>query len=253
MLARRILVCLDVANGRVVKGVRFVALRDVGDPVQMAEFYENEGADEVVFLDISASVENRGTLRELARQTAERLFIPLTIGGGVRSVADMAGLLESGADKVSINSAAIASPMLLTEGAERFGAQCVVASIDARREGERWLVYTHGGRMRTEIDAEEWAREAAERGAGEIVLTSIDRDGGRTGYDIELTRRVAGEVSVPVVASGGAGLSSHVVDVIRDGEADAALVAGILHDGLTTVSEIKRSLLDAGIPVRYPV
>jgi cyclase len=250
MLARRLIVCLDVQGARVVKGTRFESLRDVGDPVERAERYEAAGADEIVFLDISASPDERATLLEMVSRTAERLFIPLTVGGGVRSVEDVSRALQAGADKVSINSAAVARPELLGECAARFGAQCVVASIDARRDGDRWRVRTRGGRSGTALDAVEWARECAERGAGEILLTSIDRDGVRCGYDLELTRSVASAVNVPVVASGGAGSAEHVVDALREGGADAALVAGILHDGVTTVAELKRAMEDAGIPVR---
>ena len=250
MISRRIIVCLDVAGERVVKGVEFGSLRDVGDPVEMACRYEIAGADEIVFLDISASSERRATILDVARRTAEGLFIPLTIGGGIRTVADVGDSLRAGADKVSINSAAVRTPEVLTESAERFGSQCVVASIDARREGNGWLVYTHGGRLRTSLDPIAWAIECVNRGAGEILLTSIDRDGTRDGYDIELTQKVADAVSVPVVASGGAGSSSDIVAVLRDGHADAALVAGILHDGDTTVREIKDSLVKSGVHVR---
>ena len=298
MLTRRLIVCLDVKAGRVVKGTRFVALRDVGDPVELAERYEAEGADELCFLDISASAEERGTLLDVARRTAERLFVPLTIGGGVRDADDVARVLRAGADKVGLNSAIVRRPGIITEAAERFGAQCVVASIDAKRVdeiaapgagsrerpvraraatphagtrgekmvtadpgsgatlasggGPRWEVYVKGGREATGLDAVEWARECVRRGAGEILLTSIDRDGARSGYDLELTRAVASAVTVPVIASGGAGDASHVRDAILDAGADAALVAGILHDGLTTVREIKAAMRDAGIPVRWP-
>lgn len=250
MLARRVVVCLDVKDGRVVKGTRFVDLRDVGDPVALASRYELEGADEIVFLDISASSEARATLLDVARRTAERLFIPLTIGGGVRSADDVGLALRAGADKVSINSAAVARPALLTEGAQRFGAQCIVASIDAKREGEVYRVYVKGGRERTDLDAVAWARECVRRGAGEILLTSIDRDGMRTGYDIAMTRAIADAVAVPVVASGGAGTAADVCDVLVQAGADAALVAGILHDGITTVQEIKQRMRDANILVR---
>lgn len=250
MLTRRVIVCLDVRGGRVVKGVRFESLRDVGDPVALAERYEAAGADEIVFLDISASAEERATLLDLARRTAERLFIPLTIGGGVRTVDDMGRALRAGADKVSVNTAAVARPALLTEAAERFGAQCVVASIDAKRRGAGWCVHTHGGRTPTDLDAVDWARECVARGAGEILLTSIDRDGVRSGYDTALTRAIAETVPVPVVASGGAGSVDHVVAILRDGGADAALVAGILHDGNTTVEAIKRAMREAGLAVR---
>jgi cyclase len=250
VLTRRVVVCLDVRGGRVVKGTQFVGLRDVGDPVALATRYEREGADEIVFLDISASAEERGTLLDVARRTAERLFVPLTIGGGVRTADDVGLALRSGADKVSINSAAVARPAVLTESAERFGSQCVVASIDARRDGDRWRVYVKGGREPTSLDAVEWAAECVRRGAGEILLTSIDRDGARTGYDVALTRAVADVVPVPVVASGGAGSAAHVCEVLLDARADAALLAGILHDGLTTVHAVKWAMRDQGIPVR---
>lgn len=250
MLSRRIVVCLDVAGGRVVKGVEFESLRDVGDPVEMAIRYEAAGADEIVFLDISASNEKRATILDVARRTAEGLFIPLTIGGGIRTAADVGKSLRAGADKVSINSAAVKDPGVLTESAERFGSQCVVASIDARRERNGWTVYTHGGRTRTELEPVSWAVECVSRGAGEILLTSIDRDGTRDGYDVQLTRRVADAVPVPVVASGGAGNASHIVDVLKSGHADAALLAGILHDGHVTVLDIKRQLAAAGLRVR---
>ena len=250
MLTRRVVVCLDVKGGRVVKGTGFVNLRDVGDPVELATRYEKEGADEIVFLDISASAEDRGTLLDVARRTAERLFIPLTIGGGIRSADDVGLALRAGADKVSINSASVHRPSVLTEAAERFGAQCVVASIDAKRDGDTWRVYVKGGRERTELDAVEWATECVSRGAGEVLLTSIDRDGARTGYDIELTRAIAAAVDVPVVASGGAGNEQHVCDVFTLGNADAALLAGILHDGLTTVQAVKGAMRDAHLPVR---
>lgn len=250
MLTRRLIVCLDVAGGRVVKGVQFESLRDVGDPVELAERYEREGADEIVFLDISASAEERSTLLDLARRTAERLFVPLTIGGGIRTADDVGRALRAGADKTSLNSSAIDRPEVLTEAAERFGAQCVVASIDARREADGWRVYSRGGRVATGLDAVEWARECVERGAGEIMLTSIDQDGARTGYDLALTRAVADAVNVPVIASGGAGNARHVLDALGSGGADAALVAGILHDGLTTVREIKALLSANDVPVR---
>jgi cyclase len=250
MLTRRVVVCLDVKGGRVVKGTQFVNLRDVGDPVELATRYEREGADEIVFLDISASAEERGTLLDVARRTAERLFVPLTIGGGIRTAHDVAAALRAGADKVSINSAAVARPEILTESAERFGAQCVVASIDARQEGDAWRVYVKGGRERTDLDAVEWAVACVQRGAGEVLLTSIDRDGARNGYDVALTRAVSAAVHVPVVASGGAGSASHVCDVLLDGGADAALLAGILHDGTSSVSEVKAAMRSARIAVR---
>jgi len=258
MLTRRVIACLDVRGDRVVKGRQFVELRDVGDPCELALRYEDQGADEIVFLDISATPDERASLLDVARRTAERLFIPLTIGGGIRTVDDAARALRSGADKISINSAIVARPELLTECAARFGAQCVVASIDARRGAEAgssaaapaWRVVTHGGRVPTELDAVAWARECVRRGAGEILLTSIDRDGARSGYDLELTRAVADTVTVPVIASGGAGRAQDLSDAIRIGGADAVLLAGILHDGLATVGEIKRHLLDDGITIR---
>ena len=273
MLTKRLIVCLDVKGGRVVKGVQFVELRDVGDPVALAARYEAEGADEIVFLDISASAEERGTLLDVARRTAERLFVPLTIGGGVRTADDVARALRAGADKVSINSAAVSRPAVITESADRFGSQCVVASIDAKQVGGgrvevgqsrsgrlppptshlppgAFQVYTHGGRTPTGLDAVAWARECVARGAGEILLTSIDRDGARTGYNLALTRAVAEAVPVPVIASGGAGSAEHARDAIVDGLADAALVAGILHDGLTTVGAIKRVMAAGGVLVR---
>jgi cyclase len=250
MLTRRLIVCLDVKGGRVVKGVQFEGLRDVGDPVELAMRYEEAGADEVTFLDISASNEERGTLWDLVHRTAERLFIPLTVGGGVRTVDDVGRALRAGADKVSLNSAAVARPEVLTECAERFGAQCVVASIDAKRDGDRWRVYTHGGKKVTDLDAVTWARECVKRGAGEILLTSIDRDGARSGYDLELTRTVAEQVDVPVIASGGAGNAEHVLAALREGKAEAALVAGILHDGVTTVGAIKELLQKSGLGIR---
>jgi cyclase len=243
-------VCLDVKDGRVVKGTSFEQLRDVGDPSAMAVEYEQEGADELVFLDISASNEERATLLTVVRRTAERLFVPLTVGGGIRSTNDVLLALRSGADKVSLNSAAVASPQLLTETADRFGAQCVVASIDAKRSGDQWVVYTHGGSRRTNLDAVEWAAECVRLGAGEILLTSIDRDGSRSGYDLELTRKVARAVDVPVIASGGAADAASVVDAFVGGGADAALVAGILHDRLSTIPAIKNEMVRAGLPVR---
>lgn len=252
MLTRRLIVCLDIRGGRVVKGVQFASLRDVGDPATLAARYEAEGADEIVFLDISASEEERATLLDVARLTAEQLFIPLTIGGGVRTADDAARALRAGADKVSFNTAAVERPAVLTECAARFGAQCVVASIDARAsaDGTGYRVHTHGGKRATALDAIEWARECVLRGAGEILLTSIDRDGARSGYDLELTRAVSEAVRVPVIASGGAGRAEHVADALEHGCADAALVAGILHDGVTTLGAIKKVLGARGIPVR---
>jgi cyclase len=250
VLTRRVIACLDVKGGRVVKGVRFESLRDVGDPVALATRYEAQGADEIVFLDISASREERATLLDVVRATAERLFIPLTVGGGIRTDDDVALALRAGADKVSVNTAAVERPEVLSASAERFGNQCVVASIDAARENGGWRVYTHGGKTPTALEAIEWARECVRRGAGEILLTSIDRDGGRSGYDLALTRAVVEAVDVPVIASGGAGTSAHLRDAIEQGGADAVLVAGILHDGRVTIAEIKRDLASHGLPVR---
>ena len=250
MTTRRVIVCLDTKGGRVVKGVRFEGLRDVGDPVELAARAEAEGADEVVFLDVSASAEERAPLLDVARRTAERLFIPLTIGGGLASVEDVTAALRAGADKVSLNSAIVKRPALITEAAEAVGSQCVVASIDARRDGAGWRVCTHGGRRPTELEAVAWAKECVRRGAGEVLLTSIDRDGMRGGYDLELTRAVADAVPVPVIASGGAGEARHLVEAFSEGHAEAALVAGILHDGVTTVGALKRAMAAAGLDVR---
>lgn len=252
MLTRRLVVCLDVRGGRVVKGTNFVGLRDVGDPVLLSERYEAEGADEVTFLDISASAEERATLLDVVARTAERLFVPLTVGGGVRTADDVGRALRAGADKVSINSAAVGRPAVLAESAWRYGAQCVVASIDAKWDPAAgfFRVYVRGGRAPTALDAVAWARECVGRGAGEILLTSIDRDGARTGYDLVLTRAVADAVDVPVVASGGAGEARHLRDAVVEGGADAVLVAGILHDGLTTVGALKAEMAAGGLPVR---
>ena len=251
MLTRRVIVCLDVKGGRVVKGVNFVGLRDVGDPVALSERYELEGADEITFLDISASAEERATLLDVARRTAERLFIPLTIGGGVRTADDVARALRAGADKVSLNSAAVSNPDVLTAAADRFGAQCMVASIDAKKNADGvYKVWVKGGREETPLEAVAWAQECVARGAGEILLTSIDRDGARIGYDLEITRAVANAVNVPVIASGGAGNAQHLVDAVQMANADAVLVAGILHDGLTTVHALKQTMRDVGIVVR---
>lgn len=250
MLTRRVIVCLDVRDGRVVKGVNFVGLRDVGEPAELAARYEAEGADEIVFLDISATREGRATFLDTVRRTAERLFVPLTVGGGIRTVEDATRVLRAGADKVSLNSAAVERPESLGELSARFGAQCVVASIDARLEDGAWRVWTHGGSRRTELEAVSWAAECVRRGAGEILLTSIDRDGARTGYDLELTRAVAAAVNVPVVASGGAGDAAHVSEVLREAGADAALLAGVLHDGVLSMHEIKHALAADGVRVR---
>jgi imidazole glycerol-phosphate synthase subunit HisF len=249
---KRVIPCLDVDKGRVVKGTNFVGLRDAGDPVELAERYDAEGADELVFLDITASHEARDTIVELARRTADNVFIAFTIGGGIRSVADAQAVLDAGADKISVNSAALARPELLDELAQTFGAQCVVIAIDAkRRNGERaWDVYVNGGRLPAGREAVEWAREATERGAGEVLLTSMDRDGTADGYELELTRAVADAVPVPVIASGGAGELAHLSAAITEGHADAVLCASIFHYGAYRVRDAKEHLSAAGIPVR---
>lgn len=253
MLAKRVVVCLDVDAGRVVKGVKFRELRDVGDPAELAARYEAEGADEVVFLDITASVEDRATTLETVRRTAEQLFVPLTVGGGIGSVQDAQRVLRAGADKVAVNTAAVERPSLITEAAERFGAQCVVASIDAGRDGgtpSGYRVFTHGARTPTSLDAVQWAARCAGLGAGEILLTAIEQDGARSGYDVALTRAVADAVTVPVIASGGAGGPEHFAPAFVEGGAEAALAAGIFHDGLVTVGAVKRALAAAGVVVR---
>ncbi|HTR96331.1 MAG TPA: imidazole glycerol phosphate synthase subunit HisF [Candidatus Acidoferrales bacterium] len=250
MLRRRVIACLDVRGERVVKGVGFGDLRDVGDPVELAVRHEAEGADEIAFLDISATLEGRATFLEVVRRTAERLFVPLTVGGGIRSAEDGARALRAGADKVSLNSAAVARPETLDELAGRFGSQCVVASIDARLEHGAWRVWTHGGSRPSGLDAIEWARVCEWHGAGEVLLTSIDRDGTRSGYDLELTRAAVDAVRVPVVASGGAGSAAHVVEVLARAGADAALLAGTLHAGALGLGEIKQAMAQAGLPVR---
>ncbi len=277
MLRKRVIVCLDVLDGRVVKGVSFKGLKDMGDPVELSERYQAEGADEIVFLDISATAEGRGTLLDVVRRTAERLFIPLTVGGGINAIEDIEAALRAGADKISINTAAVTRPELLSLSSQRFGAQCVVASIDARLErrqvevatrvdqgsatvGDRaepedlcWFrVFTHGGHTATELDAVGWAAQCASLGAGEILITSIDQDGHRQGFDLELTGRIVKVVSVPVIASGGAGTAQHFVDAFKLAGADAALAAGMFHDGSTSVGQVKAILAAAGVPVRPP-
>jgi len=248
---KRVIPCLDVDAGRVVKGTNFVGLRDAGDPVELAARYDSEGADEIVFLDITASHERRETIVELARRTADNVFIPFTIGGGIRSVEDAQAVLDAGADKISVNSAALARPELIGELAEVFGSQCVVVAIDAKRRDGGWDVYVDGGRRRVDgREAVGWAREATERGAGEVLLTSMDRDGTTDGYDLELTRAVAQAVTVPVIASGGAGELAHLSDAILEGDADAVLCASIFHYGTYTVHQAKDHLAAAGIPVR---
>jgi cyclase len=251
MLLRRVIPCLDVDKGRVVKGTNFVDIRDAGDPVELAARYEAEGGDEIVFLDITASHEKRDTIVDLAKRTAHDVFIPFTIGGGIRSVADAQAVLDAGADKVSVNSSAVKRPELLTELAENFGAQCVVLAIDARREADGgYQVYTAGGRNPEGRDAVEWAREGVERGAGEILLTSMDRDGTEHGYELTLTGAVTSAVDVPVIASGGAGNLDHLVEAVEQADADAVLCASIFHYGQYTVREAKEHMRDAGIPVR---
>jgi len=244
---------LDVKEGRVVKGTNFVDLRDAGDPVELAELYDHEGADEVTFLDITASHEKRDIIIDVASRTAEHVFIPFTVGGGIRSVEDFRRILKTGADKVSVNTAAVENPRLVAEAAEKFGSQCVVLAIDAKRvmaDGLSWEVYTHGGRRRTGMDAVRWAAEGERLGAGEILLTSMDADGTRMGYDIELTRAVADTVGIPVIASGGAGTLDHIYDALTEGRADAALVASIVHYQIYTIKQIKDYLAERGVPVR---
>ena len=251
MLAKRIIPCLDVKDGRVVKGVNFVNLHDAGDPVEQARLYDEQGADELVFLDISATHEGRKTTLELVSRVADTVFMPLTVGGGIREVDDMRNLLLTGADKVSVNSAAVKNPELLSEGAIRFGAQCIILAIDARRRDSGWEVYVNGGRIPTGIDAVEWAARGVELGAGEILLTSMDADGTLAGYDIELTRTIAEAVSVPLIASGGAGAPSHFAEVLTVGMADAALAASLFHHGKLRIAELKMELQSIGVPVRF--
>jgi imidazole glycerol-phosphate synthase subunit HisF len=246
----RVIPCLDVSNGRVVKGVNFVDLRDAGDPVEQAQAYDAAGADELCFLDIGASHEGRGTIIDVVRRTAEVCFMPLTVGGGVRSAEDARALLLAGADKVAVNSAAVARPEVVADIAERFGSQCVVASVDARRTGDRWEIFTHGGRNPAGIDALEHAVKLAELGAGELLVTSMDRDGTRDGYDLALTRAIADAVNVPVVASGGVGNLGHLVEGVREGHASAVLAASIFHFGQHSIAEAHAALRAAGLPAR---
>lgn len=256
MLAKRIIPCLDVREGRVVKGVNFVGLRDAGDPVELARRYDEMGADELVFLDITASHENRDIIFSVVERVAQQVFIPFTVGGGVRTVEDVRRLLCAGADKVSINTAAVQRPEVVAEAAEQFGSQCVVVAIDPKRVGTtpdgspRWEVFTHGGRRPSGLEAVAWARKVEELGAGEILLTSMDRDGTQIGYDIPLTRAVSSAVGIPVIASGGAGHPRHCLEAVTEGGADAALIASIVHDGVFTISEIKRYLAEHGVCLR---
>jgi cyclase len=251
MLTKRIIPCLDVAEGRVVKGTQFLELRDAGDPVECAQIYNQQGADELVFLDITASHEERKTMVDVVERTAETCFMPVTVGGGIRTVPDMREMLLAGADKVGINTAAVKTPHVIDEAAEAFGCQCLVVAIDAKRnESGSWTVYTHGGRHATELDAVEWAAEVCRRGAGEILLTSMDADGTKAGYDLDLTRAVSEAVTIPVIASGGAGKLDHMVDVLRAGKADAVLAASIFHFGEFTVDQVKDYLGRHGVPVR---
>ncbi len=250
MLAKRIIPCLDVDRGRVVKGTKFLNLRDAGDPVECAKEYDRQGADELVFLDITASAENRATMIDVVERTANECFMPLTVGGGIRTVDDIRAMLKAGADKTSLNTAAVQNPDVVRAGAERFGSQCIVVAIDAKRMGERWQVFTHGGRKPTGLDAVEWARRIESLGAGEILLTSMDADGTKFGYDVALTRTVSEAVTIPVIASGGAGKLEHMADVLNAGKADAVLAASIFHFGEYTVGDAKKFLREKGISVR---
>ncbi len=251
-LTVRVIPCLDVTEGRVVKGVEFVNLRDAGDPMEMAAIYNREGADELVFLDITASSDSRGTMIDVVRRTADQVFIPLTVGGGIRTVEDIRALLGSGADKISLNTAAIARPDLISEGADIFGRQCIVVAIDARRNPatDRWEVYTHGGQRSANLDVVEWVAEAERRGAGELLLTSMDRDGTLAGYDVPLLEAVSAAVNIPVIASGGAGTLDHFTEALRPGRADAVLAASLFHFGTMRVRDVKEYLSKDGLPVR---
>ncbi|MEE8336800.1 MAG: imidazole glycerol phosphate synthase subunit HisF [Dehalococcoidia bacterium] len=252
MLTKRIIPCFDVDNGRVVKGISFVELRDAGDPVELAKSYSEGGADELVLLDITASSDNRTSVYDLIARTGDQIFIPLTVGGGIRTTQDMRRMLEQGADKISVNTSAVERPELISEGAQRFGSQCIVVSVDTKRIGDedRWEVYTHGGRTPTGRDAVEWAREAVDRGAGELMVTSMDTDGHQQGYDLPLLRAISDVVEVPVIASGGAGKPEHLYDALTEGGADAVLAASIFHFGTYDIATLKRYLSDRGIPMR---
>jgi len=254
-LTKRVIACFDVDCGRVVKGVSFVELRDAGDPVELAALYDEEGVDELIFLDITASSDERDTVVDMVRRTADKVFIPFTVGGGIRTTQDMRRMLESGADKVSINSAAVADPQLIAEGAHRFGSQCIVVAIDARLRPQAdgpggYEVYTHGGRRPTGRDAVEWAREVADRGAGEILLTSMDTDGHQDGFDVAMLRAISDAIGIPVIASGGAGNATHMVEAVREGGADAVLAASIFHFGTCRIMDVKREMAAAGLPMR---
>ena len=253
MLTKRIIPCLDVKAGRVVKGTNFVGLRDAGDPVELAKRYDEERADELVFLDISASHERRGIMVEVARQCAAQMFIPFTVGGGIRSVESMRTMLKAGADKISVNTAAVDNPKIISEGAKKFGSQCIVLAVDAKRRdnGDGWEIYTHGGRTPTGLDAIEWVQKGVGLGAGEILLTSMDADGTKDGYDIELTRAVSEAVNVPVIASGGAGTFEHFLQVLTEGKADAVLAASVFHYGQYSIRQVKEYLRIRGIEVRF--
>lgn len=251
MLAKRIIPCLDIRDGRIVKGIHFVNLRDAGDPVEQARIYDAGGADELVFLDISATPEGRSTVVDMVRQVADQIYLPFSVGGGIRTPADIRRLLLAGADKVSVNSAAVRNPILISEGAELFGSQCIILAIDARQVGpQHWEVFVDGGRTDTGLDALEWATRGVELGAGEILLTSMDRDGTRSGYDLALTSAVAEAVNVPVIASGGAGSPADFIQVLTEGKADAALAASLFHDGLLEIGKLKNEMNTAGVPVR---
>ena len=252
MLAKRIIPCLDVRDGRVVKGVNFVNIRDAGDPVELATYYSQQGADEIVFLDITATYEARKTVADVVRKTVQQVFVPVTVGGGIRTLEDFQELLRAGADKISVNSAAVKDPTLISRAAERFGSQCVVVAIDAKKRGngEGWTIYKHGGRIDTGIDAVEWAKRVCDLGAGEILLTSMECDGTKAGYDIELTRAVAEAVSVPVIASGGAGTMAHFYDALTEGKADAALAASLFHYKELEIRDLKEYLASRSVSVR---
>jgi cyclase len=250
MLAKRIIPCLDVHEGRVVKGINFVNIRDAGDPVEHAKVYDAEGADELCFLDITATHENRATMLDVVRRVADSIFIPFSVGGGLRSIDDMRDTLLAGADKITINSSAVRTPDLITEGAEKFGSQCIVVAIDARRADSMWEVVISGGRIPTGLNAVEWAKEVEQRGAGEILLTSMDRDGTRIGYDLELTRTIADAISIPVIASGGAGEKQHFLEALTTGGADAALAASLFHFRELSIGDLKDYLAQGGVPVR---